>query len=184
MVGNSPELQKKIIQLFHDSPMGGHLGVQDTIKRLTSELYQKGLRKQVREYVCNCSIYLQRKLENVANPDLLQPLPIPDYAFKEVNMDFIEGLPRLDGQEVIFVVVDSLAKHAHFTALKHPYFAAQVARLYLDSVYKQHEMPQAIISNRDPIFLSSFQQNLFQLQGVELHLSSAYHLSLMDKQKW
>lgn len=32
-------------------------------------------------------------------------------------MNFIEGLPKLDGKEVIMVVVDRFTKYAHFIAL-------------------------------------------------------------------
>lgn len=42
-------------------------------------------------------------------------------------MDFIDGLPKAAGKEVIFVVVDRLSKAAHFMAMKHPYSAREVA---------------------------------------------------------
>ena len=60
-------------------------------------------------------------------------------------MDFIEGLPRSHGREVIFVVVDRLSKYAHFLALSHPFMAKDVAQLFLDNIYKLHELPQTIV---------------------------------------
>ncbi|XP_073109864.1 uncharacterized protein [Elaeis guineensis] len=43
------------------------------------------------------------KFENVAYPGLLQPLPIPEGPWQEVSMDFIEGLPKSNGKEVVMV---------------------------------------------------------------------------------
>ncbi|CAL0299324.1 unnamed protein product [Lupinus luteus] len=90
-------------------------------------------------------------------------------------MDFIEGLPVSYGKQVIFVVVDRLSKAAHFVPLAHPYTAATVAQAFLDNVFKLHGYPASITSDRDPIFISKFWQDLFALQGVQLQLSSAYH---------
>lgn len=58
---------------------------------------------------------------------MLQPLPILDYAFKEVSIDFIEGLPKSSGKEVIFVVVNRLTKYTNFSNLSHPYVVSQLA---------------------------------------------------------
>jgi len=92
-----------------------------------------------------------------------------------VSMDFIKGLPKSFGKEVIFVVVDRFSKYAHFIALNHPYTALDVAQAYLDHVFKLHGWPQSIISDRDKVFLSDFWQALLSIQGSTLLMSTAYH---------
>jgi hypothetical protein len=87
---------------------------------------------------------------------LLQPLPIPEGVWRDLSMDFIEGLPKPNGYNIILVVVDRLTKFAHFVALKHPYTAAIVAKVFLDNVVKLHGLPNSIVTNRDTIFLSHF----------------------------
>lgn len=76
-------------------------------------------------------------------------------------MDFIEGLPKSQGKEVIWVVVDRLSKYTHFVTLAHPYTAETVAQAYLDSIFKVRGMPKSIVGDKDTIFLSSFWQSLF-----------------------
>lgn len=113
--------------------------------------------------------------ENVAYPGLLQPLPIPETVWQDLSMDFIEGLPKAAGKEVIYVVVDRLSKAAHFMTLKHPYSALDVAQLFMDGIFRLHGMPKTIVSDRDPVFVSKFWKELFKLQKVSLLTSSAYH---------
>lgn len=78
-------------------------------------------------------------------------------------------------KNVIFVVADRQSKYAHFMALKHPFIVVEVAQTYLDYVFKLHEWPRSIMSDRDSIFLSQFWKGLFSLYGTEFLLSSAYH---------
>ncbi len=93
-------------------------------------------------------------------------------------MDFIEALPLSKGKNTILVVVDKLTKYAHFNSMAHPYTTQDVAKVFFDSIYKLHGLPEGIISDRDKIFTSHFWQDLFKLMGVRLQMSTAYHPQL------
>lgn len=90
-------------------------------------------------------------------------------------MDFISGLPNSQGKDTIWVILDRMSKYAHFIALSHPYSAMSLAQIFLDQFYRLHGLPKSIVSDRDPIFLSTFWKELFKLQGVKLHYSTTYH---------
>ena len=71
-------------------------------------------------------------------------------------MDFITGLPKLEGKSVIMVVVDRLSKYAHFCALSHAFNISTIATTFIEIVQKLHGTPKIIVSDRDPIFIGNF----------------------------
>jgi transposase InsO family protein len=129
----------------------------------------------VQTFVSACSVCSEAKPDRAKDPGLLQPVQIPSSAWHIISMDFIEGLLSSGGFNAILVVVDKFTKYGHFLALKHPFTALSVAKLFLAHVYKLHGLPQSIISDRDRIFLSRLWRELFTLAGVQLCMSLAYH---------
>lgn len=105
---------------------------------------------------------------------LLQPLPILNMVWDDVTMDFIEGLPRSNGFDMIHVVVDRLS-NAHFISLKHPSSAPTVALAFVKKVVRLHGIPLSIILDQDKVFMSKFWTELYHVQGMSLKWSSAYH---------
>ena len=86
---------------------------------------------------------------------------MPTATWDVISMDFIEGLPLFGLSNAILMVVDKYSKYAHFVPLRHPFMAAFVAKLFMDHVYKLHNLPSAIIFDCDRIFTSKFWQSLF-----------------------
>jgi hypothetical protein len=155
-IGNNSALQTKLIAACHSSALGGHSGVNATYHRLKRHFIWKGMRSDVESYIKQCDTCQRAKHSHTHPAGLLQPLPIPSGIWRDLSMDFIEGLPKSDGFSVIMVVVDRLTKFAHFIPVKHPYTAASIAKLFLDTVVKLHGMPHSLVSDRDTIFVSSF----------------------------
>jgi hypothetical protein len=92
---------------------------------------------------------------------LLQPLPIPEQKWEIISMDFIIGLPRVQGRDYIFVVVDKLTKFAHFFSIPTDYKAIQVVELFFREVFRLHGLPRQIVSDRYGHFINAFWQELF-----------------------
>ena len=90
-------------------------------------------------------------------------------------MDFITGLPKVQGRDCLYVVVDQLTKFAHFFAISSDYSTSQVAELFFREVFRPHGLPKTIVSDRDSKFANAFWQELFRLVGTELATSTSYH---------
>ncbi|KAL0309707.1 UNVERIFIED_CONTAM: Transposon Ty3-G Gag-Pol polyprotein [Sesamum radiatum] len=174
-VGKNTDVRRRIVQVLHDSSIGGHSGINGTYQRVRSMFFWGKLKEDVVQWIQSCDVCQKAKAERVPYPGLLQPLPVPHQAWSSVSMDFVEGLPKSEGRNCIMVVVDRFTKYSHFLALTHPFSAELVARIFMDNVYKLHGLPTNIVTDRDKIFTSSFWKELFKLLGTNLNLSTAYH---------
>jgi hypothetical protein len=180
-VGQNYALRTKLVAAVHDSAAGGHSGMHVTYHRLKKLFVWKGMEYDVDDFVKQCQICQQAKGERVHPAGLLHPLPIPQGAWQDITMDFIEKLPKSSGYDTILVVVDRFTKYAHFIALQHPFTASQVAQVILDQVVRLHGLPKSIVSDRDKIFRSTFWTQLFKILGTKLNLSIAYHPQTDDQ---
>jgi hypothetical protein len=174
-LGSNTALHNQVISSLHDSAMGGHSGFPVTYRRVKQLFAWPAMKSAVHDYVRSCTVCAQSKPDRVRYPGLLQPLLVPSHAWQVVSLDFIEGLPRSGKFNCILVVVDKFSKFSHFMALSHPFTASKVAQVFLDSVYRLHGLSEAIISDRDRIFTSTFWQGLFKLTGTSLRMSTSYH---------
>ncbi|KAE8655124.1 hypothetical protein F3Y22_tig00117034pilonHSYRG00824 [Hibiscus syriacus] len=76
-IGVAGALRLQILQTLHDSPRGGHSGIQATYQRIIACFYWTKLKSMVAAYIRSCSVCQQTKVEHVPKPGLLQPLLIP-----------------------------------------------------------------------------------------------------------
>ncbi|KAL6575466.1 hypothetical protein OROMI_012751 [Orobanche minor] len=131
--------------------------------------------RDVMKFIAACDVCQRNKYETKSPAGLLPPLPIPTRVWEDISMAFISGLPRSNGVDSILVVVDRFSKYGHFVGLSHPFSAKTVADVFAKEIVRLHGVSATIVSDRDPIFLSSFWKELFKSMGTKLRMSSAYH---------
>jgi len=171
----SSSLKPLVLQYVHGNLIGGHSRYLKTLRRVKQDFFWKGMKSDVKNHIKCCEVCQRIKVDTKKTTRLLQLLPIPENPWLDICMDFIEGLPKSQGFEVILVVVDRLTKYVHFLPLSHPFIIAKVAVAFMQGVFKLHGMSKSIVSDRGAIFTANFWQELFKLQGTNLAMSSAYH---------
>jgi hypothetical protein len=176
-VPNVQDFKLAILKEMHNVTYVGHPGYQKTMAVVKIHYFWPGLKRKIVEYIARCMECQKVKAEHRHPVGLLQPLPIPEWKWEVVTMDFITGFPRMSKQhDSIMVVVDKLTKDAHFIPLKTTHKATYVVDIFLKEVARLHGIPKTIVSDRDPKFTSNFWKGLFKEFGTNLNFSTAYHL--------
>ena len=76
-------------------------------------------------------------------------MPIPEWKWERIAMDFVVGLPKTLGKfDYIWVIIDRLNKSAHFILVKVTYNVEKLAKLYISEIVRLHGVPLSIISDR------------------------------------
>jgi hypothetical protein len=92
----------------------------------------------IKDYVTTCNICFCSKAHYHRPYRLLRPLPIPKKPWSSISMDFIIDLPSSKAYDSIFVVVDQVTKMAHFMPCNKMVRDEEIARLFMDNIYKYH----------------------------------------------
>src|SRR4051794_26973213 len=98
---------------LHNSELGGHSGEKATYQRIKLLFHWTGMKKQVINFIKQCPVSQLNKPEYCKYLGMLQPLPVPDFAWTHITMDFVEGLPLSEHKDMILVVVDRFTKYSH-----------------------------------------------------------------------
>lgn len=121
VVGQEGELKTKLVKSMHDSYVRGHVGIQNTFRRMKANFYWSGMKVMVKRKVEECNVCRQAKVERIVYLGLLHPLPVTNGTWEAITMDFVKGLPSSDEKNAIMVVVDRFTKYKHFIALGNPF---------------------------------------------------------------
>ena len=92
-------------------------------------------------------------------------------------MDFITSLPKTNcGHNSIWVVVDRLTKFFKSIPTKKDIKTLELARLFIEHLYRLCGLLANIVSNRDRKFDSHFWREIFKKLGTTLSMSITDHL--------
>ena len=131
------------------------------------------MKREIAEFVSNCGICQQVKIEHQKPAGELQSLSIPEWKWEDISMDFVTGLPRekkgnMGGR-------GSTNKICFVLPMKMTDSVDKLAKLYVNEVIRLHGVPISIILDRNPRSTSRLWPSLQQAMGTKLNLSTTFH---------
>jgi hypothetical protein len=106
---------------------------------------------------------------------LLKPLQVPETPWDSISMDFIMGLPLVDGCNSLWVIVNRLSKMAYFVPCSDTMRPEQLVDRFISHILGTHGLPNSIVSDRGSLFMSGFWTHIMRALGTMRNLSMAFH---------
>jgi hypothetical protein len=125
------DLWRKILGLYHDSPITRHLGTSGTMELVSRSYWRHDLQDWVKRYVEGCHTCQRAKHWNQHEFGKMQPIPVPNGPWQWIQSDFIGELPKSSSFNAIYVVSDRLTKMAHFIQTTTDISALDLMRLHI-----------------------------------------------------
>jgi len=85
--------KKKILYEFHDSPVGGHRGMNKTYRAIKSQYFWPNMRREVEEYVKQCRSCQVNKMLNLKHKAPMEITKIAERPFDKCYRDIVGPVP-------------------------------------------------------------------------------------------
>jgi len=176
-IPNAGRLRQRVMVEAHDTPIGGHFGVERTASALAWRFFWPRMYQEAKQYIRGCATCHRSKPFNQRSYGLLQPLEIPAERWKRINIDFIVKLPSSSsGNDTIITFIDGLTKRAYWIATAEKTLTAEwFAEIFIDFYFRLHGLPTDILSDQDVRFTSEWWQHFMKIWQTKLRRSTAFH---------
>ncbi|GKV03839.1 hypothetical protein SLEP1_g16082 [Rubroshorea leprosula] len=125
-------LRREIMGDAHYISYTIHPGSTKMYRDLRSTFWWRNMKREIARFVSQCLTCQKVKAEHQRLPRKLQPLPIPQWKWENITMDFVTRLPRtFKGNDSIWVIVDRLTKLAHFLPYRTGTSIEKLANMYM-----------------------------------------------------
>ena len=173
-----PETMKfDILNTYHNSLFGCHVGRNRLYKRLCKKYYWLGMSKDVGEYVSACIQCNQRKRGPVTPVFPLQPLETEDKPFARVHFDILGPLPLTErGNKYILGLQCSFSKFVIMRPLP-DHKMETIVDCLIEYLILPHGSPNIMVSDNAAEFISGLMNALAKALNIDKRTCTPYMAS-------
>ena len=103
-----------VLQYNHNHILAGHFGQNKTLELVCREYSWPSLHADIQQFCKSCVTCMWSKPQHHKPYGSLKQLPIPEWPWNSISIDFIKKLLSSSGFDTILVIVDLLTKQAIF----------------------------------------------------------------------
>lgn len=169
------QFRQQVLNLAHDHPWSGHLGINKTYNRVLQHFFWPGLKSDVIKYCKTCHIcQVGGKPNQVVPPAPLCPIPAVGEPFERVLVDCVGPLPRArSGCQYLLTIMCVATRFPEAIPLRS--INARSVTKALTKFFTTFGLPKTVQTDRGSNFLSRVFRNVLKALGVSHVVSSAYH---------
>ena len=167
-------LRPKLLQLAHDIPAAGHLGVTKTKNRLLRHFYWPSISRDTKAFCRSCDVCQRLGKGTSVSLAPLHSLPLVSEPFCQVAIDIVGPLPicKDSGNRFILTVLDLCTHYPEAVPLRD--HTAQSVAQALASVFSRFGFPQEVLSDQGTDFMSALMQIFLNDFGINHIRTSPY----------
>lgn len=170
------ELRNEVMTEAHTFPYSIDPSGTKMYRDVKQYYWWNGMKREIAQFLLKCLTCQQVKAEHQRAARLLQPLPVPEWKWEHITMDFMSGLPRTPrGNNAVWVIVDRLTNIARFLPFCVGQSTEVLADMYMKKIVSLHGVPVSIVLDRETRFTSHFWSSLQESLGTKLKFSTTYH---------
>ena len=168
------DVKNRILREFHDTPLGGHLGVKRTLERIKLNHSWSGMRQDVEKYISRCEKCQKNKLTRRTKAPMVIT-DTPTEPFEKCALDIVGPLPETSRRnKYILTFQDLLTKFSKAIPLENQE-ANTVAKEFVTRIICDYGIPQRVLTDQGTNFLSQVFKNVCKLLKIEKIQTTAYH---------
>ena len=162
-----------VLQLYHESPLSGHGGIQCTIDRVKEHYFFDRLTTIVTDYVRSCADCQKRKLTNTRMKNAVTSFPSPSQPFSVWEIDLYGPLPCTSkGNAYLFTAVDLFSKLLFVKPIPNK-DAASVCEVLLE-LFTQYGVCDTLISDQGSEFTSKVTREICSMLQVPQQFTPSF----------
>jgi transposase InsO family protein len=169
------QLKEHVLQLAHEAPLAGHLGIKKTMDRIQTHFYWPGVQGDVSRYCNSCDICQKTVKKGSISKAKLGQMPLIDTPFKRVAVDLVGPISPVSesGFRYILTLVDYATRYPEAIPLKSITTEA-VAEALID-IFSRLGIPDEILSDLGTQFISDLMKEVARLLKVKRLTTTPYH---------
>ena len=165
----------EILNLAHETPMSGHLGVNKTYHKILNHFFWPGLKSDVSQHCKSCHTCQMVGKPNQTIPKAsLQPIPAFDEPFSRIIIDCVGPLPKTkSGCQYLLTIMCASTRFPEAIPLRNIKTKTIVKALV--KFFTFVGLPRSVQSDQGSNFMSGIFQQVMHELGIKQYKSSAYH---------